>query len=93
MKTQKSIKLKDGSTLPKGLHVTFQPDCPSICLVHGTARDYRVRVTSAFRTPSMRRLEEWVCDSICESVAGDNVEPDGWDSNGSPSWLLALGMI
>lgn len=94
MKTEKAIKLKTGETLPKGLPVSFQKDCPSACLVHGE-RDhpFRVRVTSAFRAPSLDSLQEAVCDGVCESVAGHSVEPDGWDHEGSPSWLLALGMI
>ncbi len=94
IKTEKQIKLKDGSTLPKGLPVTFLPDTPSRCLVHGDrAEPYRVRVSSAFKVPSMKKLEEMSMDSICESVLGENVEPDGFDSKGSPSWLLALGLI
>lgn len=43
--------------------------------------------------PSMASLERWMCDGICESVTGDDVEPDGCGSDGAPSWLLALGMI
>ena len=92
MKTQKAIKLKDGSTLPKGLPVTFCQDNPSRCLVQGDRLEpYRVRVTSAFRAPSIEALSEDT--SVCESVAGETVEPDGWDSHGSPSWMLALGVI
>lgn len=94
MKTQKDIKLKDGSTLPKGLPVTFIQDIPSRCLVQGERPEpYRVRISSAFKTPSMASLEKWSMDSICKSVAGKRVEPDGWDDVGSPSWLLALGLI
>ncbi len=94
MKTEKVIKLKAGGELPKGLPVTFEPGKDSTCLVHGDrVEPYRVRITSAFRAPSMESLEEWCCDSICESVGGDRVEPDGHGEHGDPSWLLALGMI
>ena len=94
MKTEKAIKLKNGEVLPKGLPVSFQKECPSACLVHGgRGEPFRVRVTSAFRQPSIDALEEAVYDGVCESVAGHSVEPDGWDHEGSPSWLLALGMI
>lgn len=94
MTTQKEIKLKDGSILPKGLPVTFLQDNPSRCLVRGArAEPYRVRVTSAFKTPSMAELEESANDGVCPSIAGETVEPDGWDSHGSPSWLLAFGVI
>lgn len=43
--------------------------------------------------PTMEDLEEWTYDSVCESVYGHNVEPDGHDEEGSPSWLLALGLM
>jgi len=43
--------------------------------------------------PSMRQLEEWTFDSVCESLLGETVEPDGYSSDGAPSWLLALGLI
>ena len=45
------------------------------------------------RLPSLKTLEKYVYDGICKSVLGNNVEPDGWDSQGSPSWLLAMGLI
>ncbi len=94
MKTTKAIKLKTGETLPKGLPVSFIKESPYACLVHADRDEpFRVRVTSAFKAPSMNELEEAVNDGVCESVAGERVEPDGWDQYGSPSWLLALGMI
>ncbi len=94
MKTEKVIKLKAGGELPKGLPVTFEEGKDSTCLVHGDrAEPYRVRITSAFRAPSMEELEEWVNDCVCDSVLGERIEPDGHDEHGAPSWLLALGMI
>jgi hypothetical protein len=91
MKTQKVINLKAGGSLPKGLPVTFLQDKPTRCLVHDGGQSYQVRITSAFKAPSMDGLEEMM--EVCESVCGENVEPDGWDHHGSPSWLLALGMV
>jgi hypothetical protein len=98
MKTQKEIRLKPelngGKPLPRGLPVTFLKDKPTACLVHGDRPEpFRVKVANAFKQPSMEQLEEWSNDGICESIAGNCVEPDGWDSEGTPSWLLALGMI
>jgi len=43
--------------------------------------------------PSMAKLSAWAGDSVCETVTGDDVEPDGIGPDGAPSWLLALGMI
>lgn len=43
--------------------------------------------------PSMRTLEEWTNDCMCETPTGDIVEPDGTGPDGAPSWLLHFGMI
>ena len=94
IKTEKSIKLKTGEILPAGLPVSFDSKNHSICLVMGERLEpYKVRITSAFHAPSLEELEEAVSDGVCDSVAGERVEPDGTDEHGSPSWLLALGMI
>ena len=90
--TEKSIKLKSGEILPKGLPVSFNSDFPSSCVVHWD-RPVKVRITSAFCAPSLEELEEQCNDGVCDSVLGEQVEPDGTDEYGSPSWLLALGMI
>lgn len=46
-----------------------------------------------FESPSMEQLEAWVYDGTCETVTGETTEPDGYGPDGSPSWLLALGLI
>lgn len=95
MKTQKEIKLKDGSTLPKGLPVSFIPEKDSRCLVHSPNHPtpLQVRIISAFKAPSMTTLEKWNWDGVCKTPTGKRVEPDGHGPDGSPSWLLALGLI
>lgn len=95
MKTQKDIKLKDGSTLPKGLPVTFIPDKYSRCLVHSPTRSepYQVRITSAFKAPSVATLTRWGFEGYCKTPTGHKVEEDGHGPDGSPSWTLALGFI
>src|SRR4029077_2690303 len=53
-----------------------------------------VRLKSAgIKFPSRLKLQKWVWDSVCKSVFGTDVEPDGWSYDGIPSWLLALGVI
>lgn len=47
----------------------------------------------ACKKPGMRSLEKWTFDSVCKSVGGKTVEPDGYDINGYPSWLLVCGII
>jgi hypothetical protein len=48
---------------------------------------------AGLKIPSQRKLEHWSFDSVAKSVFGTDVEPDGWSYDGSPSWLLALGLI
>jgi hypothetical protein len=95
MKTQKEIKLKDGSTLPMGLPVTFIPDKNSRCLVHSPTHSnpLQVRITSAFKSPSHKTINKWCFDSVCKTPTGKKVEPDGYGYDGSPSWLLVFGLI
>ncbi len=38
-------------------------------------------------------LQDTLFDSTCVSLTGDTVEPDGWDSEGFPSILLACGLM
>jgi hypothetical protein len=57
-------------------------------------RRIAMRLTSSgIKLPSQNKLELWSWDSVCKSVFGTDVEPDGWSYDGSPSWLLALGLI
>lgn len=46
-----------------------------------------------FDTPDFQELRAWVFDSVCETLDGQRIEPDGVAFNGSPSWLLALGLV
>jgi len=45
------------------------------------------------RMPSVRTLEKWASEGVCETVTGEIVEPDGIGRDGAPSWLRALCMI
>jgi len=51
---------------------------------------WRMQVKSL---PSMKTLERWQFDSVCEAVDGCTVEPDGTCPHGTPSWLRALRLI
>lgn len=46
-----------------------------------------------FHTPDYEVIEQFVTDSVADSLDGEIVEPDGYDYNGYPSWLLVLGLI
>ena len=43
--------------------------------------------------PSMSELEHWMIDGVAETTNGQEIEPDGIACDGSPSWLVALGLI
>ena len=64
---------------------------------HGPIREdglpeYVVWENEKFETPDLEQIRYWVYDSVCETLEGDRIEPDGY-YNGCPSWLIALGLI
>lgn len=89
------------ATIPAGsqVDVVFDQTNPLLMTINGNGVSVRCRSAKwnhYFKNknmPTMKTLEKWVSDSICRSLAGHSVEPDGWDVLGTPSWLLALGMI
>ncbi len=102
MKTKLEIKVKqklaNGTktenviVLPVGSTCEFvEPSM--LCHVSHEGIVYKVRASSAFKAPSIRQLEKWSNDGVCKSIGGNTTEPDGWSHDGSPSWLLAMGMI
>ena len=103
---RRSITFKDGETWTPGqtIIITVNPDRPTMAqLISHINTDYgnykKVKSThlykwfNEFQQFTMDDLEEGLCDCSCMSLTGDQVEPDGWDSNGMPSILLAAGMM
>ena len=45
------------------------------------------------KPPSMNTLEKWSEEGVAKSVDGHRVEPDGYSPDGSPSWMLVMGLI
>lgn len=93
--TKKPIKLKSGAVLPKGCDLRWEN---GNAIVNDGDRDYKIGARTAaraldLRLPTFEDLERWTYDSVCESVLGETVEPDGYDEHGSPSWLIAYGLI
>lgn len=95
IKTIKDLKLKDDTAIPCGTVLTFvrHGEMPTVGIFNLNGRDIKMRYRSIIKNPGLRSLEKWSNDGICKSVFGAKVEPDGYGTNGEPSWLLAMGMI
>lgn len=48
---------------------------------------------SGIDVPTIEELYEMTTDGYCTSIMGEDTEPDGHDSDGWPSWMLAYGFI
>lgn len=99
----KELRLKDGRVFPKGEKLQIIPPLqmsPWTCQVVLDIDDIISIKTSRlgyyfkeFELITMNDLERGAFDSVCLSMTGEEVEPDGWDEHGFPSMLLAMGMI
>lgn len=98
--TYKEIKFKSGDIIPAGTEVVILPirnaterrSHPFRCLVLHNGKEYSTSYTSVIEPPSEDEVEDMMFDSIVPSIGGYDVEPDGYDPDGFPSWLLALGL-
>jgi len=97
------LKLKDGTLYPKGsrAEVFFSERDPTISEVEIEGRKVRLRTTSLHKylrgfpkPPSTRALQKMDSNASGSTVTGvRNVEMDGHGPDGSPSWMLAMGLI
>jgi hypothetical protein len=91
-KTKKIITLKTGEVLKAGITISkWNVDGRSDRCQLSTGNI--VRVTSCFKAPSIKTLEQYCENGISKSVLGKTVEPDGYDEYGSPSWCLVMGIM
>jgi hypothetical protein len=97
IKLHKDIGLKDGTKLPKGTVLEFvKPSAEfsnTVGIFNWKGRDIKMRYRSIIKVPSNRALFKWGDNGICQTVFGNDTEPDGYGPHGEPSWLLAMGMI
>lgn len=89
------LTLKSGAEIPAGCLVTWKDGRATL---HAPDRDVRISARGAARAlgieePELATLEFWSYDGIAESILGERIEADGIDDHGSPSWLLAFGVI
>ena len=97
------LKLKDGTVYPKGsrAEVTFSERRPSMSEVEIDGRTIKLRTVSLHKylrgfpkPPSMSALRRMDGDASGPTVTGvRGVEMDGYGPDGSPSWMLAMGLI
>lgn len=45
------------------------------------------------KPPGLARLEKMSDDAVATTPSGKRVEPDAWGSDGSPSWMLVMGVL
>lgn len=99
--TSRELKFKDGSVIAKGetVKVVVDKDRPTVAILRYNGVKYATRsanlhiVSESFVAPTEEELMRGTLDSVCSSLLGNDVEPDGWDQYGFPSVLLAMGMI
>jgi len=91
-------------TIPAGetIQVYFSEVNPSRLFIYDetTGRELTLRMTSASqvlsgfkKSPGIKSLERMSFDGVVTTPTGQRTEPDGYGSDGSPSWLLVLGLI
>jgi hypothetical protein len=102
-KTKIELKWKDGSVTAAGtpVHIDFCEIRPGRIYVTDGDRVYQTglanrgyeRFTGIGKTPGLRTLEKYSSNGIAKTVTGEKTEPDGFGSNGAPSWMLVVGII
>jgi hypothetical protein len=91
--------MKNGIVLKKGTRAQISPIkgtySDRICnlFIDGHDTIYKAGYPSVIKQPSVTSLMRWSEDGISKSVGGKRIEPDGYDCDGFPSWLLVTGMI
>lgn len=101
MKTSRIVKWRDGSVLAKDTpcRLEWRDQVAHICYLLAEGREYKVvpsrlpHYLDDIEVPTLEQLQEEVEEGQCSSVLGHTVEPDGWDHEGSPSWLLVFQVI
>ena len=91
---EKDLVLKSGTVFRKGTVFEMSPGYKdAMVILNPGPLQYKVRYTSVFEVPSIEQLHEWNFDSVCETPLENQVEPDGTDEHGFPSWRRILGFI
>lgn len=102
-KAKIDLKWKDGTVTLAGtpVHIDFceiRPDRIYVTIGQtvyqtGLTNKGHERFTGIGKVPGLRTLEKYSNDGIAKTVTGEKTEPDGFGSDGSPSWMLVVGII
>jgi hypothetical protein len=103
---QSTLRTKGGIELKQGTLVSLTFECDDnghkrVDIIRavsesGEAVNVPIRhweMAFGIKRPSLKTLTKYTEEGISRSVFGKRVEPDGFDDEGSPSWLLAEGLI
>ena len=103
--TKKDLTFSEsGTTIPAGTKLTVYFDSTRYSRVYIDPKDTPnrrcIRLESAHKyltgfskPPGLGSLERYSYNGVCTTPTGKRTEPDGCGPDGSPSWLLVLGMI
>lgn len=92
-------KFRAGQMMELSFDVKHTDGRPWAQLLRATADDGTSFITPNFfnnfglKPPTFKTATKWMNDGVARSVFGKKVEPDGYDSDGSPSWLIVMGLI
>lgn len=104
VKAKRDIKLKSGKVIKKdtrcavldflggGNVIKFRVDGIAKPVLFLT-RNAHINMTKFTEMPSQKALSRMATASSVKTVSGYYTEPDGHGPDGSPSWLLAFGLI
>jgi len=100
------LQLKSGDVIPQGTNIEFvfvEKDRQYRIKIIKTdnaqvkvpilLKAYNQNIKAINKIPGEKALEKYVMDGRGKTVTGKVTEPDGTSYDGSPSWLLVLGMI
>lgn len=104
--TIRRLNYKNDVEIPVGTALTifFNETVPSLAVFEHNGVTRATRVSRLFETvkgkgvtfkkpPGMAALERMTNDGVVTTVTGRKTEPDGYGDDGSPSWLLVIGVI
>ena len=89
--TKVTLSWKDKDGKERASFTRLTDDSGNSVLV--STENLPTKVSGVTNAPSIATMEKWSNNGIAKSILGAKTEPDGWDSDGSPSWMLAMGMI